>query len=162
MSKNADDSKRKLIRYGKNISKKHPRLRPYLVRIKKTFAPVIPRFTGWGMQTEHELPWIDEYQGEIFRKACIDIKKQFKFNKSLMMFDEKIVDSLQWRHWNVSYAIRFAIKFTKVSEVEGGARPIADHEIGGEQRVGGGDIFLVGEPRVRAETAFDIVERRRR
>jgi len=117
MSKNADNSKRKLIRYGKDISKKHPRLRPVLVRIKKTFAPVIPRFSGWGMQTEHELPWVDEYDGSIFRKASIDIKKQFQFKKDVgIIFDSKQLDELQWRHWNVSYAVRHAIKFAKTEE----------------------------------------------
>jgi len=55
---------------------------------------------------------------KFLEKHVLISKKQFEFNKSVgMMFDEKIVDSLQWRHWNVSYAIRFAIKFTKVSEI---------------------------------------------
>jgi len=117
MSKNDDDSKRKLIRYGKNISKKHHRLRKILVRTKRTFAPVIPRFTGWGMQTEHQLPWVDEYDGNIFRKANADIKKQFQFNKALgIIYDSKQLDEFQWRHWNVSYAVRHAIKFAKTEE----------------------------------------------
>lgn len=117
MSEKKNNFKRKLLWYGKKFARNNPRLRPFLVRLRLTVAPMVPTFSGWGMQTEHELPWIDEYQEEIFRKACIDIKKQLQFNKSIAItVDEKTLDGLEWRHWNVSYSIRHAIKFTKVSE----------------------------------------------
>jgi len=105
---------KKIIQYGKNLSRKYPRLRPFLVKLKKTFAPVAPQFSGWGMKTEHEVPWVDNYDGKIFNRASEDIKKQFQFTKALA-YNSKNIDELLWGHWNISYAVRHAIKFAKAS-----------------------------------------------
>ena len=65
------------------------------------------------MKTEHQLPWIDEYDGEVFRKASNDIKKIFKFNKRIVEIDENNIDTLLWRHWIVTSAVRYSIKFSE-------------------------------------------------
>jgi len=72
------------------------------------------KFTGWGMKTEHELPWNDEYSGKVFRKACEDVKK-FEFSASFRM-KENTLDELKWRHWIVSTATLHALKFAKSDE----------------------------------------------
>lgn len=104
-----------IINYGRSLNQKYPFLRPYMNLIKKIFFSK-PRFSGWGMKTEHELPWIDEYEGEIFRKASQDIKKQFRFNKKVGGYDSKNVDELLWRHYIVSSAVRYSIKFSETDE----------------------------------------------
>src|SRR5207245_7668408 len=68
---------------------------------------------GWGMRTIHELPWNDEYDGEIFRKASIDIKKIEFSKESTTGIDRNNVDTLLWRHWIVSFSIRHAIEFVE-------------------------------------------------
>jgi O-methyltransferase len=72
-----------------------------------------PSFRGWGMTTEAVLPWDDEFQGEIFRKAHEDAKKSFNFNKDITGTTSKTLDGLMWRHWVVSYCINHVFKFTK-------------------------------------------------
>jgi len=70
------------------------------------------------MTSIHEFPWNDDFQGEIFRKTCEEIKKEFDFTggKVSTGIDIERLDSLQWRHWNISYAVRFALKFSNTSE----------------------------------------------
>ena len=132
---------KKIINYGLSLYLKYPPLQPYLKLIKKIFFK--PRFSGWGMTTEHELPWINEYDEEIFRKASQDIKKQFQFNKRIVGIDSRNVDALLWRHWNVSYAIRYAIRFSDTNEHnfvecgvgEGFSAFFALREIRGQQKI---------------------------
>jgi len=107
----AKNNKEKIVNYGSRIYRKYPYLRSYLRLVKKIFFSK-PRFAGWGMKTEHELPWIDEYNGEIFRKASEHIKKSFRFFNLESDINSKNVDELLWRHWNVSTAVRYAINFS--------------------------------------------------
>ena len=105
----------------KNIAKKiyrdNPSLRPSidLIRRKK---PDTPKFSGWGMTSIHEFPWKDNFQGDIFRKTCEEIIKEFDFTdgKTTTGIDIERLDSLRWRHWNISYAVRFALKFANTQE----------------------------------------------
>jgi len=106
----------KIIKYGRKLNQQHPSLRPIIKLAKKIFFSK-PRFSGWGMNTEHELPWIDEYDGEVFTKASDDIKKQFQFNKRIVDIDSKNIDELLWRHWVVITAVRYAIKFSKTDQL---------------------------------------------
>jgi len=112
--------RKRIIEYGKNLSKKYPNLRPYLRYARKILfsknAPEVPRFSGWGMTTMNELPWINEYDGEVFRKASRDIKKTFEFDKSIVGYDSSNIEQLLWRHWNISTAVKYAIKFTDTKE----------------------------------------------
>jgi len=99
-----------LLKMATKIHYKFPFLRPYLSFI---YDVHMVKFAGWGMRTIHELPWNDEYDGEIFRKASTDIKK-IEFSKgSTTGIDRNNVDTLLWRHWIVSYSIRHAIEFAE-------------------------------------------------
>ena len=103
--------KQKLIKFGIRIYLKHPILQPYLAFINRTFFK--PKFSGWGMTTEAELPWDDEYGSDIFRRASEDFKKNFEFSK-ISAYPNN-VDTLLWRHWIVSYAVRHAIEFAETN-----------------------------------------------
>ena len=102
----------KFLEFGRNLNQNYPSLRPF-IRLAKVLFYSKPKFSGWGMKTEHQLPWIDEYDGESFRKARDDIKKVFKFNKRIVEIDENNIDTLLWRHWIVTSAIRYSIKFSE-------------------------------------------------
>jgi len=108
-------SNKKLLDIGRTLFRKYPFLQPCLTFGKKAFFSK-PTFSGWGMKTEREVPWKDEYAGEVFRKAAKDIKKHFRFNDKAMSINSKNVDSLLWRNWIISYAVRHAIEFTTASE----------------------------------------------
>ena len=108
-------SNAKLLNFGRTLFRKYSFLRPCLTFGKNMFFSK-PTFSGWGMKTERAVPWEDEYAGEVFRKAAEDIKKHFKFNDKAMSINSKNVDSLLWRHWIISYAVRHAIEFTTASE----------------------------------------------
>ena len=101
----------KFVEFGKGLHTKYPSLRPGIKLIKILFFSK-PRFSGWGMKTDHQLPWVDEYDGEVFRKTNVGIKKIFKFNKKMVGIDENNIDTLLWRHWVVISAIRYSIKFS--------------------------------------------------
>lgn len=101
----------KILRFGKYFFEKYPVLRPLLRKGKKLF--IKPRFSGWGMTSEHALPWDDKY-GIEFLKTSKDIK-QFQLTKNVATDPEKI-DELLWRHWNISYAVSYAIKFASTDE----------------------------------------------
>src|SRR5574337_369410 len=102
--------KKEILKAGKLIYHKYPSLRPILAYVHKKFI-IKPRFIGWGMTTEHELPWNDEYSS-IFLKANSDVKNNFEFTKDTAFINSKNLDTLRWRHWIVSYAVRHAIIFS--------------------------------------------------
>jgi len=66
------------------------------------------------MTTYHEDPWKDEYEGEVFRNATKDLSK-FELTRG---FEEGRKDgSLNWGHWVVSTAIRYALNFTESKDM---------------------------------------------
>ncbi|MDE2589735.1 MAG: hypothetical protein KGL95_08740, partial [Patescibacteria group bacterium] len=93
-----------------------PILRPYMAFANRMNSIINPRFAGWGMRTNRELPWIDDYGGVIFRQVAIDVKKNFEFNRDITDIHRNNIDSLLWRHWVVSYATRHAIEFAHTNE----------------------------------------------
>lgn len=95
-----------------NIYYRFPILRPYLDYIPKAYFFFKPRFSGWGMKSAHELPWNDEFQGEVFRKACKDVKNHRQYNNRKII-DPRIIDKEMWRYWIISYATRHAIEFAQ-------------------------------------------------
>lgn len=105
----------KLLYFGRKISVKYPSLRPFLILGKRLFFSK-PRFSGWGMTTQHELPWIDEYDWKDFQKTNQYVKENFQFISNSSEVDLKNIDTLLWRHWIVSYSVRHAIKFSKDGE----------------------------------------------
>ena len=71
---------KKLIERGRELFSQYPKLRPVL-RIARGMLRSNTIFSGWGMSTSHQFPWIDEYNGDVFRKTSKDIKKSFDFGK---------------------------------------------------------------------------------
>jgi len=102
----------KIIKALRPIYYKVPILKPYMAFVHRKFF-IKTKFSGWGMKTIHELPWNDEYDWDIFRKASIDVKN-LEFSKDAAQIDRNNIDELLWRNWIVCYAIRHAIKFTNI------------------------------------------------
>ena len=110
--------------FATKIYRRYHKLQPYLGFIYNKFL-LKPTFSGWGMTTHAQLPWIDEYQGEIFRKANQDVKDDFQYNKTLKIY-LKDNDEALWRHWNVSYAVRHSIEFANTNEYNFAECGVAD------------------------------------
>ena len=101
-----------LIKLGQEIYSKHPALRPFLTFIKKNFFNK-PKFSGWGMTSIHEPPWLNDNEGKKFLEIHNYIKDNFAFNKKIQGTTKDVMDDLLWRHWIVSYAVKHATKFAK-------------------------------------------------
>lgn len=86
----------------------------------------IVKFSGWGLSTEHELPWKDQYNWHVFRQASEEMKTNFSFGLyEDTGIDASNVDTLLWRHWIVAFAVQFAInnnmeRHSKINIVECG------------------------------------------
>lgn len=105
---------KKILNFGKMLYHKFPILKPYMGFVYQHFI-IKPKFSGWGMTTQHQLPWINEYDDECFRKSCDDIKHNFEFTYNTADISRGNIDTLRWRHWIVSYSVRHAIEFTQTS-----------------------------------------------
>lgn len=103
-----------VISFGTKIYRKYPSTQKILGLVYRIFYTK-PTFVGWGMQTNSQAPWIDEYQGKEFRKAAKEIKEKFVFNEKLGIYPKNIDETL-WRHWNLSFAINYALSFVKSDE----------------------------------------------
>ena len=103
-----------IISFGTKIYRKYPSTQKFLGFLYRTFLTK-PTFVGWGMKTNSQLPWIDEYQGKEFRKVAKEIKEKFIFNEKLGIYPKNIDETL-WRHWNLSFAINYALSFVKSDE----------------------------------------------
>jgi len=101
-----------LIKFGQEIYSKHPALRPFLSFIKKFFFNK-PKFSGWGMTSIHQPPWLNDDEGKKFLEIHNHIKNNFAFSKKIQGTKKDIMDDLLWRHWIVSYAVKHATKFAK-------------------------------------------------
>ena len=112
--------KKRIFNFGKKLYHKFPVLRPYMRFVHKHFIikpkfsdwgkPII-LFEGWGMTTEHQVPWIDDLE---FYKTNQIVKQTFIHDGVVNIADINI-DILLWRHWNVAFCIRYATKFAKQS-----------------------------------------------
>ncbi|MBA3819199.1 MAG: class I SAM-dependent methyltransferase [Deltaproteobacteria bacterium] len=82
-----------------------------------------PTFSGWGMTTQHALPWDDAHDWGHFRQALQHVESEFEHG---LRRDTGItagtVGILGWRHWIVSCTVRYACYKTQghVSLVECG------------------------------------------
>ena len=105
----------KYLKYFRGLYWNFTFLRPLLAGIYDTIFPSAMKFSGLGLTTRHELPWNDDYDWGTFRKASVDIKKCFDFNDQdiTMGIDLKNIDTCLYRHWIVSYAVRYAIEFAE-------------------------------------------------
>jgi len=104
------------FRILKIIYEKIPILQPVFIKISKPFFDFIPKFSGWGMKTGHELPWNDEYNWNTFRETHEEIKEKFDFSNDGLGMNKKNVNELLYRHWYVSYCTRHAIEFSQNDE----------------------------------------------
>ena len=101
--------KRLLLICSKIIPKNFkPFLRPLKNKIFPQPKPFI-QFEGWGMTTEHQVPWINDFE---FQKTNKTIKHTFIHDGVVNMTDIN-TDLLLWRHWNVVFCIRYVMKFSK-------------------------------------------------
>jgi O-methyltransferase len=105
-------------KYGvlKRVYEKIPILQPFFIKVSKPFFDFIPKFSGWGMKTGHELPWNDEYDWKKFRETQKYVKEKFDFSNDFIGMSKKNIDKLLYRHWYVNYCVRHAIEFAKSSE----------------------------------------------
>lgn len=106
--------KERLVKAFRPIYYKYPKIRPVMAFFHRRFFTKT-KFSGFGMKTAHDLPWNDEHDWDVFRKACIDVKN-FEFTKDAAQIDRNNVDELMWRHWIVAYCVRHAIKLADTSE----------------------------------------------
>jgi len=100
----------------KIIYKKIPILQPIFNKISKPFFDFIPKFSGWGMKTGHELPWNDEHNWSIFRKTHEYVKEEFNFTNDFIGMNKKNLDKLLYRHWYVAYCAKHALEFAETNE----------------------------------------------
>lgn len=63
------------------------------------------------MTTEHLGAWEDKHE-LVFQKTSQEVKK-FQFTKGGTAGGTLKTDELLWRNWNITWAIRYAIKFSK-------------------------------------------------
>ena len=99
---------------GKKIYKKNPSIQPFVDKIRNK-KPNVTKFSGWGMTSIHEFPWNDPYQGENFRKANRNIINDFDFSEDTTNALRNL-DALRWRHWNISYGVRYCLEFSETTE----------------------------------------------
>jgi len=122
---------------------KFPLFQPAIDYVYRTYFMYKIQFSGWGLKTAHELPWNDEYDGEIFLKASVDIKNNFEFGIDTMGVHQHNIDTMLWRHWIVSFSIRYAMKFTNTNDYnfvecgvgEGFSSFFALREISGNKKI---------------------------
>ncbi len=102
--------KKSLLLIGSKIIPKQfkPILRPLKNKLFPPAKPVI-LFEGWGMTTEHEIPWKDDLE---FQKTNQIVKQNF-IHDGVNNLPDVNMDILLWRHWNVVFCIRYVMKFTK-------------------------------------------------
>ena len=50
----------------------HPNLRNFMLKLRNLFYPIKPEFSGWGMQVNHDPPWIDD-KNSIFLEIPVSI-----------------------------------------------------------------------------------------
>lgn len=91
------------------LYKRFPELQKWWISIN-----VSPkRFAGWNMVSHAALPWSDSHCPDltVFNKTREDIKKQFEFGADLKI-NKDSVDGLLWRHYIVTFSVRYALKFS--------------------------------------------------
>jgi len=70
-----------------------------------------PTFSGWQMTTWHQLPWLEGW--EAFHCAAGEVRG---FERTHVDAGND-VDSLMWRHWNIAFSVRHAVRNTGGNEL---------------------------------------------
>ncbi len=105
-----------VFRFSKIIFDKIPFAQGFLIKISRPFFDFIPKFSGWGMKTAHEVPWNDRYNWNTFRETHEYVKNNFDFSNDFIGMSKKNLDALSYRHWYIVYCTRHAIEFTKIDK----------------------------------------------
>lgn len=71
-----------------------------------------PTFTGWLMSTDHELPWTDDGDWQDFRQTLVLLRGL----EYTVPSQAATIDALAWRHWDVAYAVRHAVRHSGAAE----------------------------------------------
>jgi len=74
-------------------------------------------FKGWGLKTWRDVPWNGGVRNDIFLKANRDVISMFDFSGDSGATAAN-VGTLTWRHWNVSFAVRYALEFSKKKDMD--------------------------------------------
>ncbi len=69
-------------------------------------------FEGWYMKNNHALPWLGRKDNETFLQAHADSLTHLEHAEKVDM------DAHMWRHWIISFAVRYAVEFTEQRDVE--------------------------------------------
>lgn len=105
-----------IVEYVTKIYLKYPKLRPYLLFCKRLVLPVKPTYSGGGITTVWELPWIntDYEMTKIFSKSNEFIKNNFIFSGTLSHgIDKHSYHHDLWVGWLISFAARYVIIFAE-------------------------------------------------
>lgn len=104
--------RKNLLFVGRKIIPKQFKLllRPLKNKIFPAHKPIIS-FDGWGMTTEHDIPWKDDYE---FQKTHQIVKQTF-ISTGVNNVPDIDLDILLWRHWNVAFCTKYVLKFTKTN-----------------------------------------------
>lgn len=103
-------------KFALKIYLKYPKLRPYLLSAKRLFMPIKPTFSGAGMTTCWELPWManDYEMTKVFLQSNEYIKENFIFSgTSSHGVDKHNYDEHLWRGWLIAFATRYIITFAE-------------------------------------------------
>jgi O-methyltransferase len=91
----------------RRVFTRYPQLQPVMRDFYGLFVGRRPpNFTGWLMSTDHELPWTDDNDWEDFRRTLVLLRELEYAEPSQVA----TIDALAWRHWNVAYAVRHAVR----------------------------------------------------
>lgn len=96
--------------YGRALTlRNRNRATRWLARRANSVLGVRPptTFSGWGMTTEHQLPWVDAHRWSTFRES-LERVRQFEFTGEAGISADT-VDSLAWRHWVVALAVELSM-----------------------------------------------------
>lgn len=105
-----------LIKFVTKIYLKYPKLRPYLLFVKRLVLPVKPTYSGGGITTVWELPWMnnDYEMTKIFLQANEYIKKNFIFSGTLSHgLDRHSYNDTLWIGWLVAFATKYTVTFAE-------------------------------------------------
>jgi len=95
---------------------KNPKLRPYILFFKRLVLPVKPTYSGGGITTVWELPWMnnDFEMTKIFLQANEYIKKNFIFSGTLSHgLDRHAYNDTLWIGWLIAFATKYTITFAE-------------------------------------------------
>ena len=105
-----------LVNFVTNIYLKYPALRPYLLFVKRIILPLKPTYSGGGMTTIFELPWMnnDSEMTKNFLQANEYVKKNFIFSGTLSHgLDKNNYNDTYWVDWTIAFAAKYTITFSK-------------------------------------------------